>query len=111
MDCDTLIRSNNTYDILISRESTEIFPVPVECTQEIGDNYLVDYFDRSTVGPLNISEYGYSVIPKCYGLLDTLALEESGIIQLQNQTEQILLRPLFQKVLLHFLPKARYLLQ
>lgn len=86
MDCDTLIRSNNTYDILISRESTEIFPVPVECTQEIGDNYLVDYFDRSTVGPLNISEYGYSVIPKCYGLLDTLALEESRIIQLQNQT-------------------------
>ncbi len=38
------------------------------------------------VPPLSIETYTYSAIPKCLGLLDTTALEESGIIQVQNQS-------------------------
>lgn len=46
---------------------------------------MAEYFDRDEVPQLSIKTYGYSIIPKCFGLLDTLALETTGILQLQNQ--------------------------
>ena len=85
MNCDEIIRSNNTYDILIARESLEISDDRAECIQDIGEKFLAEFFDRDEVPQLSIETYGYSVIPKCFGLLDTLALETTGILQLQNQ--------------------------
>ena len=85
MNCDEIIRSNNTYDILIARESLEISDDRAECIQDIGEKFVAEYFDRDEVPQLSIETYGYSVIPKCFGLLDTLALETTGILQLQNQ--------------------------
>lgn len=35
--------------------------------------------------PLSIGNYTYTAIPKCYALLDTTALDASGITRLQNQ--------------------------
>ena len=84
-NCDAFIRSNNTYDILIARESLEISDDRAECIQNIGEKFVAEYFDRDEVPQLSIKTYGYSVIPKCFGLLDTLALETTGILQLQNQ--------------------------
>lgn len=84
-NCDAFIRSNNTYDILIVRESLEISDDRAECIQNIGEKFVAEYFDRDEVPQLSIKTYGYSVIPKCFGLLDTLALETTGILQLQNQ--------------------------
>ena len=84
-NCDAFIRSNNTYDILIARESLEISDDRAECIQNIGEKFVAEYFDRDEVPQLSIETYGYSVIPKCFGLLDTLALETTGILQLQNQ--------------------------
>lgn len=37
-NCDAFIRSNNTYDILIARESLEISDDRAECIQNIGEN-------------------------------------------------------------------------
>lgn len=84
-NCDAFIRSNNTYDILIARESLEISDDRAECIQNIGEKFVAEYFDRDVVPQLSIKTYGYSIIPKCFGLLDTLALETTGILQLQNQ--------------------------
>lgn len=85
MNCDEIIRSNETYDILLARESLEISTDRAECVQNIGETFVVEYFSRSDVPELSIENYGYSVIPKCFGLLDTLALETTGILPLQNQ--------------------------
>ena len=85
MDCDAIIRSNEVYDILLSRESLEIYEDDAICIQNIEEKFVVEYFDRSMVPPLSVETYGYPVIPKCFGLLDTLALETTGILQLQTQ--------------------------
>ena len=67
MDCDAIIRSNEVYDILLSRESLEIYEDDAICIQNIEEKFVIEYFDRSMVPPLSIETYGYSVIPKCLG--------------------------------------------
>ena len=44
-NCDAFIRSNNTYDILIARESLEISDDRAECIQNIGEKFV----DRKSV--------------------------------------------------------------
>ena len=48
-NCDAFIRSNNTYDILIVRESLEISDDRAECIQNIGEKFVAEYFDRADV--------------------------------------------------------------
>ena len=87
MNCDEIIKSNDTYDIIIVTEALErIIEVEPDCIQKINDSYAFYYYNRTRVPPLSIETYTYSAIPKCLGLLDTTALEESGIIQVQNQS-------------------------
>lgn len=83
MTCDAIIQSNDTYDLIISLESVDRLTLPPDCEQPIDNNYSIFYYDRSRVPPLSIETYTYSAIPKCFGLLDTTALEESGILKLQ----------------------------
>ena len=64
MNCDEISRSNNTYDILIARESLEISDDRAEGIQYIGEKFVAEYFDRDEVPQLSIETYGYSVIPK-----------------------------------------------
>ena len=65
-NCDAFIRSNNTYDILIARESLEISDDRAECIQNIGEKFVAEYFDRDEVPQLSIKTYGYSIIPKMF---------------------------------------------
>lgn len=85
MNCDAFIKSNDTYDVIIPRESQERYPSEPVCLQHISNNLDIHYYERGSVPPLSIQTYTYTAIPKCFGLLDTTALEESGILQLQNQ--------------------------
>ena len=85
MNCDAFIKSNDTYDVIIPRESLERYPFEPVCIQHISNNLDIHYYERGSVPPLSIQTYTYTAIPKCFGLLDTTALEESGILQLQNQ--------------------------
>lgn len=85
MNCDAFIKSNDTYDVMIPRESLERYPSEPVCIQHISNNLDIHYYERGSVPPLSIQTYTYTAIPKCFGLLDTTALEESGILQLQNQ--------------------------
>lgn len=85
MNCDAFIKSNDTYDVIIPRESLERYPSEPVCIQHISNNLDIHYYERGSIPPLSIQTYTYTAIPKCFGLLDTTALEESGILQLQNQ--------------------------
>ena len=51
----------------------------------INREYAVAYLARDQVPPLSVSRQYYSAIPKLYGLLDTVALESSGIPAILDQ--------------------------
>lgn len=84
MTCDEIIKSDDTYDVIIPREYLEREILAPDCVQRISDSYEIYYYNRQRVEPLSIEGYTYSAIPKCFGLLDTADLEESGVIKLQN---------------------------
>lgn len=86
MSCNEIIQSNETYDIIIPLDDLERVIEPPLCIQPVSSSYDIYYYARDSVPPLDLEVYTYSSIPKCFGLLDTTALEESGILQLQNQT-------------------------
>lgn len=84
-DCRQQIHSNDYYDFIIPYGvGTEQITVS-GCTQRVSEDYDVFFFPREGLPPLSIGSYSYTTIPKCYGLLDTTALEVSGILQMQNQ--------------------------
>ena len=83
MTCDEIIKSNDTYDVMIPSEYLERSILEPDCAQTVSDAYEIYYYNRQRVAPLSIENYTYSAIPKCFGLLDTSALEESGILKLQ----------------------------
>ena len=79
------IHSNDYYDFIIPYGvGTEELTVS-GCTQRVSEDYDVFFFPREGLPPLSIGNYSYTTIPKCYGLLDTTALEASGILRMQNQ--------------------------
>lgn len=84
MDCNQIIQSNDVYDVIISREEEGRIELMPECVQPVSGQYEVYYYNRDRVPPLSLQKYTYSAIPKCFELVDTAALEESGILQLQN---------------------------
>ncbi len=84
-DCRQQIHSNDYYDFIIPYGvGTEQITVS-GCTQRVSEDYDVFFFPREGLPPLSIGSYSYTTIPKCYGLLDTTALEVSGILRMQNQ--------------------------
>lgn len=84
-DCRQQIHSNDYYDFIIPYGvGTEELTVS-GCTQRVSEDYDVFFFPREGLPPLSIGNYSYTTIPKCYGLLDTTALEASGILRMQNQ--------------------------
>lgn len=56
-----------------------------ECVQELNEIYSCAYTPISSIKKLSVLNYPYKSIPTLYGLMDTVALEESGILKLQNQ--------------------------
>ena len=100
MNCDAFIKSNDVYDVIIPREALERYPSDPVCVQRISSNLDIHYYERGSVPPLSIQTYTYTAIPKCFGLLDTGALEASGILQLQNQPA---LSPFGQGILVGFI--------
>lgn len=52
-----------------------------ECVNFITYNYAVIHTRLDRLAPMSISRFSYNAIPKLYGLLDTTALESSGILE------------------------------
>lgn len=85
-DCNEIIQSNDFYDFLV--------PLPYEqyknefannCIMSIGQYNSVIYVNKEQSLELNYSNYVYSYIPNCYGLMDIDAMTAAGVYQIQNQ--------------------------
>lgn len=75
---DLIVEYNGDLEIVREQYKTN-------CIQIINFKYGVVHIPRVKVPPLSIVEYGYRVIPKCYGLMDRSSMQESGITRIQNQ--------------------------
>ncbi len=84
-DCKEQVYSNDFYDFIVPYGVETEVPAAEGCVQRIAEEYDIFFYAREGLPPLSVGDYTYTTIPKCYGLLDTTALEASGILRLQNQ--------------------------
>ncbi len=85
--CRTRILSEEYRDFIVSMDGgKEIFSIPEVqlCAQGNAGGYQIVYVDGSQAEPLNYERFTYSSIPRCFGLLDMDAMNQAGVIQIQN---------------------------
>lgn len=79
------VYSNDYYDFIVEygdrRELLELGP----CIQEINTQYVVSFWKREGLPEFHVTNYTYTAIPKIFTTLDELAMDASGITQIQNQ--------------------------
>ena len=85
--CKERILSEDYHDFIISE--TRPFPIPNVvseqfCAQYANYGYRCVYLSRILTEPIKMSKYDYTSIPKCYSPLSMEALNQSGILQIQN---------------------------
>ena len=64
--------------------SIVFFPKTDNLQPENSQFYKIIYVEQSLADPIRFDKYPYNSVPKCYTLIDTQAMEQSGIIQVQN---------------------------
>ena len=85
--CRERILSENYRDFIVSELQETVFSdrFPGEvCEQEAGPFYKTIYVEGEEADPIQFGRYPYHSIPKCYTLIDTQALDQAGILQVQN---------------------------
>lgn len=85
MTCEEQILSNDYFDFIINTELVGDRIPEGACLQRVNSEYSILFYPDEGLPPINIADYIYSVIPKCFTLLDQTALEVSGISRVQNQ--------------------------
>lgn len=85
MNCSDAVFSNDYYDFIEAFDRGYFSTGKTECEITVNPNYRISFWERSKLPSLNVTDYTYSAIPKCYGLMDTGALEASGILRIRNQ--------------------------
>ena len=85
MPISTSILSNDTYDFIVTSEEISDILIPPIAIQPVNEVYSIAYYDKAALPPLSIRDYSYTSIPKCFFLMDSTAMEESGILAVQNQ--------------------------
>lgn len=85
MTCNEIIQSNEYMDLLVAMDEMEKPNILPDCTQRISEKYEIWYYYRGGVPQLSVMDFTFSAIPKCFGLLDSGALESSGMLRVQNQ--------------------------
>lgn len=76
MDFITSLRGNTLLDELIMDDSM--------CRVFLGGPFHAVFLNKELVGERNLSQFSYYAVPKCYTLLDTEAMNQAGIIPIQN---------------------------
>lgn len=84
-DCKDAPYSEEYYDLLVSYLSLENEYLPGGCIQNIDKDFNVVYLQSAGLPKLDIDQYTYSAIPKCFTILDEEALQAGGIIRVQSQ--------------------------
>ena len=85
--CRNRIISESYRDFIVNQLRGNLFDSisPDElCEQNIEYLYKVIYVDGTTADPINFEKYTYHSVPKCFTLVDTDTLNQSGILQIQN---------------------------
>ena len=85
--CREQILSEEYRDFIVSQLQTDLFVEKFGndvCTQEAGLFYKTIYVNKEQADPIQLDRYPYNSIPKCYTLLDMQAMEQAGILQVQN---------------------------
>ena len=91
-NCREKILSQEYYDFIIpdyrlqinGQSDQEFARENDACIQNLGFSYRAIHIDRQFASELTFEESGYNGIPNCYALLDTGAMNETGISALQN---------------------------
>lgn len=85
-DCEEAVYSNEYFDFLVEKEFLEELPEDEYCIQILDDNYRTIYYQMAEGNTtMKTGDFSYHVIPKCFGLLNNVALEESGILKVRDQ--------------------------
>ncbi len=86
--CRDRITSNDYADYIVSyyenRGQVETY-FRNECLRFIDNNLAIVTIDRTDIDMMSVIATLYYMVPKCYGLMDTGSIEESGIYKVQNQ--------------------------
>ena len=80
------ITSNDFVDFLVDyNQNMSVFDRFTNATIHImNDNYAIVYMPRAQLTSRSISQFGYSVIPACFGLDSERGLEASGVTRLRR---------------------------
>lgn len=86
--CEEIIYSNDYSDYILEYSSgiemlKEMYKP--DCLQNINNRFYIIH-QRMVGNPMvTLDQYGYTTIPKCFGLLDTSSMEAAGILRLRRQ--------------------------
>ena len=85
--CREQILSEDYRDFLVSNLQEDLFREKFPsnaCEQEIGFFYKSIYVNQEQADPIQFDRYPYNSVPKCFTLLDASAMEQAGILAVQN---------------------------
>jgi len=87
--CREKILSEDYHDFIVSDIRMPFLQDMLEkdyCLQNPGFFYQCAYLPKSVIKPVSLENYSYFSIPKCYSLLSMQALNQAGILPIQNQS-------------------------
>lgn len=87
-DCEEMVYSNQYADYIINfygDVTTISRRYQADCAQIIDGTTAIIHKKLEEGQTILAETFGYSAIPKCFGLLDTSSMESSGILRLRRQ--------------------------
>lgn len=87
LSCSEMILSEDYADFIVNSQQEEELRqrLNTDCVQRADVDNTILYAKISNLGPLLNLNLPYSVWPKCFGLMDLEPVQESGVLQIQNQ--------------------------
>lgn len=86
--CRGEIISNDYADYIVAYNGSEEslrFYFQGECLNILDNQLAIVTVPRNDINLMRVVSQVYYMVPKCFGLMDTTSMEESGILRAQNQ--------------------------
>ena len=87
IECRNQILSEDYRDFIVSElqrsEFERRFPES-SCVQTMGTFFSTFYVEKGASDPVDFVSYSYNAVPKCFSLIDMEAMNQAGILQVQN---------------------------
>lgn len=88
MSCEDIIYSNDYGDYIIetlAHPNGVVEFYGAECIQVVNPRVMVIHRRIQGNPEASLNVYGYTTMPKCYGIMDTTSVEATGVLQLRRQ--------------------------